>query len=558
MFNLKRLNNYHGPQGPLLVVVMDGIGLGKEDKTNAVFLAEPKNLISLKKDCESKKLYTKLKAHGPAVGLPTEEDMGNSEVGHNAMGAGKIYSQGAKLVNESIQNGTMFTTELWKQKISKIITSDKTVHLIGLLSNGNVHSHIDQLFGILDGLARSGVRKVRVHPLLDGRDVGEKSALDFVIPLENKLAQIMNEYASKNYNYRIASGGGRMYVTMDRYESDWNVVKRGWDAHVRGVIQQNDIKNGYKGYYHSAKEAIEEGRKCFPQTNDQTAPPFVIIDENNQPIGKIMDGDMVINFNFRGDRAIQISKAFEQKEFTKFDRVYYPNVEYLGLLQYDDEAHIPKQYLVPPPNIKHTLSDYCCANGITQFAIAETHKFGHVTYFWNGNRTGYICADKELYIEIKSEPSEMIPSNPVMKAYEVCDRTIQALESGKYKFIRVNFANGDMVGHTGLMNATITAVKTVDECVGKLVEVVNKLQGITIVMADHGNAEEKINKDGSPRTAHTTNPVPFYIIDNNCKGKYEINYEISDAGLTNLASTILNLLGFEAPEEYRRSLIKFN
>lgn len=556
MYELEKLGSFNGRRGPLLLIIMDGVGIGPDDDTNAVYLANPVNLKKYKEECASRNLYMQLKAHGPAVGLPSEKDMGNSEVGHNAMGAGKIYAQGAKLVNKSIDTGRMFETDTWSQYVKPLGGSDHTVHFIGLLSDGNVHSHIDQLFGLLDGVATSGIKNVRIHTLMDGRDVPERSALDYIKPLEEKLQKIMDKHS--DYDYQIASGGGRMYVTMDRYESDWGVVKRGWDAHVRGVVKDQEMKNGYKGYYKSAEEAIKHGRECFPKKNDQTAPPFVVVDDDGHPVGKIADGDVVINFNFRGDRAIEISKAFELENFNEFDREYYPNVKYLGLLEYDDAEHIPNDYLVPPPDIKDTLSDYCCANGIKQFAIAETHKYGHVTYFWNGNRTGYICADKEAYTEIKSEPSEMIPDNPVMKADEVCAETMRILKSLEYDFVRVNFANGDMVGHTGIMDATITAVKKVDECVGKLVELNRRLNGITIITADHGNSDGMKNKDGSPKTSHTLNPVPFYIIDKNWDGEYRLKNDLNEPGLTNIASTMLNLLGLKKPEQYRDSLVKFN
>lgn len=552
---LEKLPSFSGREGPLLLIVMDGLGIGKKDKGDAVFLADPPNIQRLEKECKEKALFRSIFAHGPHVGLPSESDMGNSEVGHNAIGCGQIVNQGAKLVDESIKTGRIFQTDVWKKLTNTVVNTENTVHLIGLLSDGNVHSHIHQLYGILDGLTNSGVKKVRIHPLLDGRDVPAKSALTFIRPLENKLKLIHEEH---QYDYQIASGGGRMYVTMDRYESDWSVVKRGWYAHVLGMIEEADIKKGYKGYYRSAEEAITHGRECFPETNDQTAPPFVIVDEECKPVGKIVDGDVVINFNFRGDRAIQISKAFEMEDFDKFDRLRYPKVEYAGLLEYDDEAHIPAQYLVPPPDIEHTLSDFLCAQNITQYAIAETHKFGHVTYFWNGNRTGYVCPELEKYEEIKSDPSEAIPLHPKMKAYDVMVRTLNVLNENKYKFVRVNFANPDMVGHTGLLKPTIEAVKMVDDCVGRLVEKIIALNGIAIITADHGNAEEMLQKDGiSPKTSHTTNKVGFWIVDPNWNGEYKLNLEMEDAGLSNIAATVLNLLGYEAPEIYRKSLIRF-
>ena len=240
MYKLEKLESFAGRTGPLLTIIMDGVGIGQENGGNAVFLAKPKNLIDFEKESRSRNLYTQLKAHGLSVGLPSEKDMGNSEVGHNALGSGQIYTQGSKLVNESIRSGSLFGSELWKKITSQVKKTENTIHLIGLLSDGNVHSHIDQLFGILDGLTQAGVEKVRIHPLLDGRDVPSKSALTYIKNLEQKLRKIRLSSVDTDFRYMIASGGGRMYVTMDRYESDWNVVKRGWDAHVRGIIQDAD------------------------------------------------------------------------------------------------------------------------------------------------------------------------------------------------------------------------------------------------------------------------------------------------------------------------------
>ncbi len=558
MYQLNRLSSFSGRKGPLLLIIMDGIGLGKEDDGNAVFLAKPKTLLKITKNAQKKNLYCTLKAHGSAVGLISEEDMGNSEVGHNALGSGQIFDQGVKLVDTSIKDGSIYRTKIWQQLTGKVISNNSTVHLIGLLSNGNVHSNFNQLLRIIEGFAESGIQKLRLHILSDGRDVLAKSALTFIRPLEIRLNEITLNYASKKYDYEIASGGGRMHVTMDRYESDWKIVQRGWFAHVLGKIEEEELVNGYKGYYQSAEEAITHARECFPKKSDQYLPPFVIVDAAKQPIGKIVDDDLVLNFNFRGDRAIQISRAFEEEEFSEFDREFHPKVEYVGLVQYDGDKLIPKQYLVHPAHIRNILSDYCCANNIPSFAIAETHKFGHVTYFWNGNRSGYVCIEKEQYMKIVSEPNEMIAIHPEMKAEEVCEKTITTLQSGEFKFLRVNFANGDMVGHTGNIEAAVQAVKIVDKCLNKLIDAVNKLNGITVITADHGNCDEMMLENGRIKTAHSLNPVGFWIIDKNWKTEYAINPDVDDPGLSNVAATILNLLGFEKPDLYRESLIKFD
>lgn len=537
---LNKIEKFKGRKGPLLLIIMDGIGLNKPGDNNAVYLAKTPNLDKL----FTLPFFAKLKAHGPAVGLPSEDDMGNSEVGHNAIGAGRVFAQGAKLVNQSIESGKIFQTDLWK-KILQIGKDNKTVHFIGLLSDGNVHSHIDQLFALIQNCADNGVKKVRLHILTDGRDVEQRSALIYIDRTEKFLAHLN---ANKNVDYKIASGGGRMKVTMDRYNADWNIVKRGWDAHVLGIGRK----------FHSAEEAVKTMYKEDPNVNDQWLDAFVIVDEFHRPIGTIEDGDAVVFFNFRGDRAIEISRAFEEENFGEFDRVRYPRVLYAGMMEYDGDLKIPKNYLVAPPEIDRTVSEYLCANGIKSFAISETQKFGHVTYFWNGNRSGYINRELEEYIEIPSDKISF-DKKPEMKAYEITEKTIELLKSGKFNFGRVNFANGDMVGHTGVMEAAIKAVETVDECVGKLVKLIEELGGIAVITADHGNADEMWTEKNGKReikTSHTLNPVPFVIFDPEYKNEYEMA-KVDNPGLSNIAATLCNLLGFEKPADYDPSLITF-
>lgn len=537
---LEKLPEFTGRKGPLLFIIMDGIGISKQHENNAVYLAKTPVLDRLM----TLPLYTQLKAHGVAVGLPSDDDMGNSEVGHNALGAGRVIEQGAKLVNSSIKTGKIFQTDTWNKIIEKG-TSGKTVHFIGLLSDGNVHSHIDHLFAMINKCAESGVKKVRLHVLLDGRDVAEKSALTYLAPTEALLAKISVE---KGYDYKIASGGGRMKVTMDRYNADWSVVKKGWDAHVLGQAHK----------FHSASEAVQTFYTQDPKITDQYLDSFVVVDDHHQPIGAIQDGDAVIFFNFRGDRAIELSKAFEEKDFKEFVRVRFPEVLYAGMMEYDGDLHIPTKYLVNPPEIDRTISEYLCNEGVTSFAISETQKYGHVTYFWNGNRSGYINEKLETYIEIPSDRIEFDKA-PKMKAYEITEKTIELLKSGKYKFGRLNFPNGDMVGHSGIMEAAITAVESVDECVGKLLKVVEELDGIAVVTADHGNADEMFTmKNGKkePKTSHTLNPVPFIIFDPQYKKEYEMA-KVNTPGLTNIAATLLNLLGYKKVDIYDESLIKF-
>jgi len=537
---LERLKEFEGRKGPLLFIIMDGVGIGKRDESDAVYLAKTPTLDKLM----NMPLYTTLKAHGKAVGLPTDDDMGNSEVGHNAIGAGRIFEQGAKLVNASIESGAIFKSDIWNKILAQSINGG-TVHFIGLLSDGNVHSHINQLFALINQCSKENVKKVRVHVLADGRDVGEKTVLNYITPLEKLLAKINTE---KNFDYRIASGGGRMITTMDRYEADWSIVERGWKAHVLG--------EGRK--FRSATEAINTYYSEDEKITDQYLNSFVIVDEDDLPVGTIEDGDAVIFFNFRGDRAIEISKAFEQTDFDKFDRKRFPKVIYAGMMQYDGDTQIPKNFLVSPPAIERTMSEYLCNSNVTSFAISETQKFGHVTYFWNGNRSGYINESMEKYIEVPSDKIEFDKA-PKMKAYEVTEEAIKLLRSGKYKFGRINFANGDMVGHSGIMEAAITAVETVDECLAKILPLIDELDGIAVITADHGNADEMFTvKNGvkSVKTSHSLNPVPFIIYDPNYSGEYKMA-DLKTRGLTNIAGTLLNLLGFKNVEDYDPSLIEF-
>jgi len=538
--NLNKLKNFHGRKGSLLLIIMDGVGIGKKYDGNAVYKANTPVLDNLFKS----KLCTQLKAHGPAVGLPSEDDMGNSEVGHNAIGAGRVFDQGAKLVNRSIKSGEIFKSEIWKN-VTERGKKNGTVHFIGLLSDGNVHSHIDQLFALINQCKQQGIPKVRLHVLLDGRDVPGKSALKYLTMTEELLANINSD---SNFDYKIASGGGRMKVTMDRYNADWNIVKKGWDAHVLGIGRK----------FNSAKQAVETFYAEDEKIIDQYLDSFVIVDDENKPIGTIENCDSVVFFNFRGDRAIELSRAFEEKDFKFFDRVRVPDVYYAGMMQYDGDLLIPKNYLVFPPAIDRTISEYLCNEKVTSFAISETQKYGHVTYFWNGNRSGYIDQSLETYVEIPSDRIEFDKA-PRMKAYEITEKTIELLKSGKFRFGRLNFPNGDMVGHTGNLQAAIIAVEAVDECVGNLLKVIDELKGIAIITADHGNSDEMYTeKDGvrTPKTAHTLNPVPFVIYDPQYNNEYQMA-EVKNPGLSNMAATILNLLGYEKVEDYDDSLISF-
>ncbi|MDD3928192.1 MAG: 2,3-bisphosphoglycerate-independent phosphoglycerate mutase [Sphaerochaeta sp.] len=532
-------------KGPVVLVIMDGVGFGKYKDGDAVASALTGNLNKLYKSNP----WTKLKAHGLAVGLPSDDDMGNSEVGHNAMGCGRVFSQGAKLVVNSIESKAMFAGETWKKLINNAKTNKSSLHFIGLLSDGNVHSHVDNLKAMIVQAKAEGVSSVRVHALLDGRDVGEVSALEYFDPFEEFLASLNDA----TFDAKIASGGGRMVITMDRYNANWNMVRKGWETHVLGEGRQFD----------SAHQAIEQLRK-ETKAIDQDLPPFVIA-KDGKPVGTIEDGDSVILFNFRGDRALEITKAFEAEELTEFDRKRRPKVEYAGMMEYDGDLHVPAQFLVTPPAIDKTIAEYLCASKVKQFSISETQKFGHVTYFFNGNKSGKFDEKLEEYVEI---PSDIVPfeERPWMKCAEIADRVIKEVESGKWDFIKLNFPNGDMVGHTGIFQAVVCSMEGLDLQIGRIHKAVMEAGGVMVITADHGNADDmfehgkdgsvqyKENGDPKAKTSHSLNPVPCIICDSNYQGEYSTELK-TGLGISSIAATCINLLDFEAPADYDPSII---
>ena len=547
---LQKLASFAGINGPVVTIVMDGYGISKSDVGSAIAAARKPTLDRLFANYPN----ITLRAHGTAVGMPSDDDMGNSEVGHNAMGAGQVYSQGASLVADAITSGAIWQGEAWQQIIAGAKAGSKgkpgSLHFIGLFSDGNVHSHLDHLQAMVLRAKKEGVKSVRIHALLDGRDVPETSALDYIEPFEAFLAQAN----AGGFDAQIASGGGRMKITMDRYDANWKVVELGWHTHVLGEGDQ----------FESAGAAVKELRVRFPGTIDQDLPPFVIA-SNGRPVGTIEDGDSVVFYNFRGDRAIEITRAFEEEDFTKFDRVRVPKVTYAGMLQYDGDLKLPKRFLVNPPVILDTSGEWFSKAGITQFACSETQKFGHVTYFWNGNRSNKFPG--ETYQEV---PSDVVPfeQRPWMKAAEIADAMIAALKSGKYRTLRCNFANGDMVGHTGNFRAATMAVEAVDLEIARILPVIDAMGGVALITADHGNADEMYELDKKTRqpaqhadgsfkakTAHTLNPVPLILYDNVTGGKLGLKASAT-AGLANLAATTANLLGLEKHAKWDESLLE--
>jgi 2,3-bisphosphoglycerate-independent phosphoglycerate mutase len=553
-FQLSPSQGFSGVSGQLLLVILDGVGLyrGHDDGYggNAFDLGHTPNLDRLLREAE---IFLKLKAHGKAVGLPSDGDMGNSEVGHNAIGAGRIFEQGAQLVSRAIADHSLFAGDVWQQLVGRVKENSSTFHLVGLLSDGNVHSHIDHLESLIRRLAAEGVGRVRVHPLADGRDVNPVSFDHYL----KKLQTVLDEVAERGVDAAVASGGGRMQITMDRYQADWEMVRRGWQTHVMGEGRQ----------FSSADEAVSVLRRENPGVIDQDLPAFVVADSDGEPVGAVRDGDSVVLFNFRGDRAIEISRAFTEADFDEFERGPIPDVLYAGMMEYDGDLKIPSLYLVNPPAISQTISEYLVHNGISQLAVAETQKFGHVTFFWNGNNSKKFDPGLEDWVEIPSD-NVAFDTAPEMKAREVCRVISEDLRRRGHRFIRVNFANGDMVGHTGSLPAAIRAIEVVDECVGKLEEAVEAAGATMILTADHGNLDMMwevskktgdVQRDdrGNPvlKTSHTLSPVPCCLVGKSAD-EFRINPNVTEPGLGNIAATILLLLGFEAPADYLPALIE--
>lgn len=549
-FTLKPSADLPPHDGPVLVCVLDGFGENEfKDEFNAVHSASTPTIDALRAHADRART---VKAHGTAVGLPSDADMGNSEVGHNALGSGQVVDQGARLVDIALETGQMFEGDGWKL-ISQAFASN-TVHFIGLLSDGGVHSRADQLYGCIKGAVTRGAKKIRVHILTDGRDVPDGSSAEFIKQLEDVLSET-------GVDAKIASGGGRMMVSMDRYEADWNIVKRGWHAHVLGKAPHT---------FTDAATAVKtlRGPEDKP-VSDQNIDAFVIVDAAEKPVGPVEDGDAVVLFNFRADRMVQMSKAFEYPDdkFPFFDRERFPkDLKFVGMMQYDGDLHLPTHYLVSPPLINNVSGEYLARNGLATFACSETQKFGHVTFFWNGNRSGYFDAKLETYVEI---PSDKIQFNekPEMKAKEITAVSIEALKSGKYKMVRVNYANPDMVGHTGDLKATIKACEVVDACIKELLEVADSVNARWLLTSDHGNADDMVQRDKKgkpltdehgkplPLTSHTLAPVPVFVGGKGLPDNVVFRSDLPNAGLANITATSISLLGYEAPSFYQPSLV---
>lgn len=536
-----------------MIIILDGWGEQIPDDFNSINVAPTPTMDALKKTAPDR--WRLVRAHGLSVGLPSDEDMGNSEVGHNALGAGRIFTQGAGLVDQALATGKLYEGAGFKYISSAF--AQNTLHLMGLLSDGGVHSRLDQLLLLMKGCAERGAKRIRVHILLDGRDVAPGSAPKYIDILEKEFVDIRN----MGCDACIASGGGRMAVTMDRYENDWGVVKIGWDAQVRGEAPHK---------FATAMEALKNLKEANPKLDDQYFPPFVIVGPDGNAEGPILDNDAVVSFNFRADRMVMAAKAFDLEEFDKFDRGVMPKIKYAGMLQYDADIELPKHYLVTPPLIEKTSGEYLVHNYVKSWACSETVKFGHVTFVWNGNRSGMFSSSLEKYVEIPSNKGIPFNDNPEMKAIAIAEKARDALLSGKFDHVRVNIANGDMVGHTGDFKATISACEAVDRAVKIMLDAVEEVKGIFLITADHGNAEDMVkrnaktgepilNSAGEPEvlTSHTCNPVPCIIGGPGLPKGVKFRTDLPNAGLANVAATFINFHGFEAPWDYEPTLIEY-
>ena len=519
--------------GPIVLAVLDGVGLAPDSAGNAVsrartaFLGEATRLHP----------HVALEASGEFVGLLPGQ-MGNSEVGHNTMGCGRINKQGIAHIEEAFNTGRVFDSGAWKEAISRTRDGKATLHFSGIFSDGGVHSHISHLEQMIEKAYDEGVERIRVHVVFDGRDVPPQS--------EPKYIQRFEQFASRfpDVDIRIASGGGRMTTISDRYENDWSVVARGWDMMVNGEADY---------YFRSATEGVNMLRRINPSVQDQDLPAFVVVDENDKPVGKIEKGDALIYFDFRADRAIEIAQAFTYWDFPHFNRgPYTPNdVYFVGMTEYNSDTHVPEHRLVEPIYITDTLNQFLGSKGISELAVSETVKFGHITYYFNGN--SYEKAPGEDFIEVDSY-TEPFETRPWMRSAEITDKVIEKMPD--HKFIRINYPGGDMVGHTADMEATIVAMEAIDISLGRIAKKVDELGGCLIVVADHGNAEELLDATGAKKTAHTTNKIPCIIYDNTeNKDKYRLN-AIKNPGLANIAATVATMLGQEDyPKGWEQPLI---
>ncbi|MEE8435802.1 MAG: 2,3-bisphosphoglycerate-independent phosphoglycerate mutase [bacterium] len=536
---MAELSGQFKDRGQLLWIVLDGWGLGDHGEGDAIHQAYTPHIDSLGLAFASTRLYT----HGHYVGLPAPKDIGGSEVGHITMGAGRIIPQGPTRIKEEMDSGRFFSGEALTTLIDNCLQGDAPLHLMGLLSDGNVHSHIDHYHAIIDHAEKRGVRRLYVHALLDGRDVPYQSALDFVEPLEARLERINAEHPG--WDYAIASGGGREVITMDR-DQNWDKVRRGWETHVLGRCENT---------FASATEAVKALRSGMPDAIDQDLPPFVVV-RGGQSRAPIRDGHSVIFMNFRGDRAIQFTRAMVEDDFSHFEREGRPDVRFAGMMTYDEDTNLPPLTLMPPSSVAEPFGKRLIDWNLRQFRLAETQKYAHVTFFFNGGYREPLDPEREEYILIQSDKVDSFAQAPALQAGAIGNKAQELILSGQFDFGLINFANADMIGHTGDLAAAVQGVREVDAALGLIFDALAQTGGTALVTADHGNAEEMIS--GNPKTGkreintrHSINPVPLYLFDPEYRGDYTLKPSTPEHPMTlaNLASTASILMGREPPDD---------
>jgi 2,3-bisphosphoglycerate-independent phosphoglycerate mutase len=510
---------------PLLLIILDGWGYNPDQEGNAILAANTPNIRKLRDSYP----HTLLKASGHDVGLPKGQ-MGNSEVGHLNIGAGRVVYQELTRISKAIDEGSLKTNKVLLEAMTRLHGTGKVLHLLGLLSDGGVHSHIKHLFALLDMAVQVGVEDIFIHPILDGRDVLPQSAKEYIYELEKKLQEIGRG--------KIATVSGR-YYSMDR-DKRWDRVEKAYQAlvYAQGSTASNAL---------AALEGSYDNKIV-----DEFVNPTVIVNDNGKPLAPIQDGDSIIFFNFRADRAREITRAFIEEDFEGFERPHRPQVHYVCLTEYDASFDCPVAF--PPQNLENTLGEVLSDQGLKQLRIAETEKYAHVTFFFNGGIEEPEKGEERILIQSPEVPTYNL--KPEMSAFEIADTLLQKLKQEEYDVIVLNFANADMVGHTGFFKATTEALEAVDNCLGKIVDEVRRKGGTVIITADHGNAENMIDKEThSPLTAHSTNRVPFILADDKYKGR-----SLREEGaLCDIAPTILELLNLEVPPEMTgQSLLKAN
>ena len=496
-----------------ILMIMDGVGLNDETKGNAFKLANTPNIDRL----IAKYPNTYIATSGLAVGLP-DGQMGNSEVGHTNIGAGRIVYQDLTRITKDIDDGNFFENEQFINAIQNVKRNNSSLHLMGLLSDGGVHSHNSHLYALLELAKQKGVENVYIHAFLDGRDTPPTSAIEYIKELEEKIKEIGVG--------KIATIEGRYYA-MDR-DKRWERIKLAYDAMVNG------LGNKFK----TAQKAIENSYEA--QEFDEFVKPIVITDEKNEAVAKIMDKDSVIFFNFRPDRARQIVRTITEVDFNEFETIKMPNVYFVTMTEYDETLkNVHVAYM--PQVLNNTLGEVLSTRGYTQLRCAETEKYAHVTFFFNGGEEKQYTGEDRILV-----PSPKVATydlKPEMSAYEITDKIIEAIDSKKYDVIIMNYANGDMVGHTGIIDKAIEAVETLDTCVGKVVSKLEEVEGEALITADHGNCEYMLDlKTGEPITSHSTFDVPLIVVSNRVKS-------LKNGRLCDLAPTLLALMSEEKPKD---------